>query len=176
VPPAVAAGRHAAFRDAFMTLSRWVPDCFETRAGFRTLQSDVNTIATADEWAIAAWAAHSDRTDRAESDAPAGSVDSFSFVHIMVFHPPIDDGRRAATEGAKRLGKLRAGLRLGYRRRRQVSVTYVPPTRDAAPWHFGSDSDPYRALAPMSPDEGAALARALQSSWLDRLTRDIWHG
>jgi hypothetical protein len=171
VPADLAAGRHAAFRDAFMTLSRWVPDYFETRAGFRSLKAD--TIASADEWAIAAWACpeqgRGEHVDR---------VDTFSFVHVMVFHPPIDDGRSAAAEGAARLGRLRAGLALGYRRRRHVSVTYVPGMleRDTRPWHFGSDSDPYRALTPMPPDEGAALARALQSSWLDRLTKDIWHG
>jgi hypothetical protein len=94
----------------------------------------------------------------------------------MVFHPPIEDGRSAAAEGARRLGTLRAGLRLGYRRRRHASVTYVPLDRDTRPWHFGSDSDPYRALTPMPSDDGAALAGALQSSWLDRLTKDIWHG
>ena len=178
VPADLAAGRHAAFRDAFMTLSRWLPDYFETRAGFRPLRDDANTIASADEWAIAAWAAHVDGDDRAGTDTPKGSVDSFSFVHVMVFHPPIEDGRRAAAEGARRLGTLRAGLRLGYRRRRHASVTYVPGTldRDPRPWHFGSDADPYRALTPMPSDSGAALAAALQSSWLDRLTKDIWHG
>jgi hypothetical protein len=164
LPPDVAVGRHAAFRDAFMTLSRWVPDYFETRAGFRPLR--VDTIASPDEWAIAAWRAHVDH------------VDGFSFVHVMVFHPPIDEGRSAAAEGARRLGRLRAGLRLGYRRRRHASVTYVPGNldRDTRPWHFGSDSDPYRALTPVPSEDGAALARALQSSWLDRLTKDIWHG
>ena len=163
LPTDLAAGRHRAFRDAFLTLSRWVPDYFETRAGFRPLSAD--TIANADEWAIAAWAAHVDR------------VESFSFVHVMVFHSPIDDGRSAAAEGAARLGRLRAGLHLGYRRRRQVSVTYVPGQldRDTRRWHFGSDSDPYCPLTPM-PFEGAALARALQSSWLDRLTKEVWHG
>ena len=186
VPPDVTAGRHAAFRDAFITLSRWVPDYFETRAGFRPLRADVNAIASPDEWAIAAWAspersrgaAPLDRDKPAGSDAPAGSVDGFSFVHVMVFHPLIGDGRNAAAEGAARLGRLRAGLRLGYRRRRHASVTYVPGTfdRDTRPWHFGSDSDPYRALTPAPSDDGAALARALQSSWLDRLTKDIWHG
>ena len=102
----------------------------------------------------------------------------FSFVHVMVFHPPIDNARGAAAEGAERLGRLRAGLRLGYRRRRHASVTYVPGKldRDTRPWHFGSDSDPYRALTPTPSQDGAALARALQSSWLDRLTKDIWHG
>jgi hypothetical protein len=173
VAPDVPVGRHAAFRDAFLTLSRWVPDYFETRAGFRPLREDSNTIANADEWAIAAWAS---------PDAPAGSIDGFSFVHVMVFHPPVHindgDGRSAAAEGARRLGRLRAGLRLGYRRRRHVSVTYVPGKldRDTRPWHFGSDSDPYRALTPTPSEGGAALARALQSSWLDRLTKDIWHG
>ena len=176
--PISAVGRHAAFRDAFMTLSRWVPDYFETRAGFRPLRADPNTIATADEWAIAAWAAHVDLDERVESDTPKGSVDNFSFVHVMVFHPPIEDGRRAAAEGARRLGTLRAGLGLGYRRRRHASVTYVPGTldRDPRPWHFGSDADPYRALTPMPSDSGAALASALQSAWLDRLTKDIFHG
>jgi hypothetical protein len=163
LPADMTAGRHAEFRDAFMTLLRWVPDYFERRAGFRSLGAD--RIANADEWAIAAWAAHVDR------------VDSFSFVHVMLFHPPIDDGINAGAEGAARLGRLRAGLGLGYRRRRHVSVTYVPGRldRDTRPWHFGSDSDPYRPLRPVSSD-GAALARALQSSWLDRLTKDIWHG
>jgi hypothetical protein len=104
----------------------------------------------------------------------------------MLFHPPIEDapfdvaqGRRgAAAEGARRLGTLRAGLGLGYRRRRHVSVTYVPGNldRDPRPWRFGSDADPYRALTPMPSDDSAALARALQSSWLDRLTKDIFHG
>jgi hypothetical protein len=96
----------------------------------------------------------------------------------MVFHPPIEEGRSAAAEGARRLGTLRAGLHLGYRRRRHASVTYVPDKRDrdTLPWHFGSDSDPYRALTPMPSDSDAALARALQSSWLARLTKDIWHG
>jgi hypothetical protein len=186
LPPEMAAGRHAAFRDTFMTLSRWVPDYFETRAGFRALQADPNTIASADEWTIAAWAAYGGQDERAGSDAPTGSIDpstslgtgSFSFVHVMVFHPPIDDVRSAAAEGAARLGRLRAGLRLGYRRRRHASVTYVPGKldRDTRPWHFGSDSDPYRALTPSPSEGGAALARALQSSWLDRLTKDIWHG
>jgi hypothetical protein len=175
VPADLAAGRHAAFRDAFMTLSRWVPDYFETRAGFRPLRADPSSIASADEWAIAAWV---DRDERAGSDTPKESVDSFSFVHVMVFHPPIEDGRSAAEEGARRLGTLRAGLRLGYRRRRHASVTYVPGKldRDTRPWHFGSDSDPYRTLTAMPSDDGAALAGALQSSWLDRLTKDIWHG
>jgi hypothetical protein len=178
VPSDVPPGRHAAFRDAFMTVSRWVPDYFETRAGFRPLRADTDTIASTDEWAIAAWAAHIDSDEGAGSNAPAGSIDGFSFVHVMVFHPPIDEGRSAATEGARRLGRLRAGFRLGYRRRRHASVTYVPGKfdRDTRPWHFGSDSDPYRALTATAPEDGAALARALQSSWLDRLTRDIWHG
>ena len=166
VPADLASGRHAAFRDAFITLSRWVPDYFETRAGFRPFPADPNAIAGVDEWVMAAWAAHVDRAD------------SFSFVHVMVFHPPIEDAQSAVAEGARRLGRLRAGLRLGYRRRRDASVTYVPGTsdRDPRPWHFGSDSDPYRALAPKPSDNGAGLAAALQSSWLDRLTKDIWHG
>jgi hypothetical protein len=181
VPADLAGGRHATFRDAFMTLSRWVPNYFETRAGFRPLRADPKTIASADEWAIAAWACPEqgrevDRDERAGSDTSKGFVDSFSFVHVMVFHPPIEDGRNAAAEGARRLGTLRAGLRLGYRRRRHASVTYVPLDRDTRAWHFGSDSDPYRPLTPMPFDDGAALAGALQSSWLDRLTRDIWHG
>jgi hypothetical protein len=186
VPADLAGGRHAAFRDAFMTLSRWIPDYFETRAGFRPLRADPNTIASADEWAIAAWAcpeqgrgaAHVDPDQRAESDRPKGAVDSFSFVHVMVFHPPIEDVRRAAAESARRLGTLRAGLGLGYRRRRHASVTYVPGQlhHDTRPWHFGSDADPYRALTPRPSDDGAALASALQSAWLDRLTKDIFHG
>jgi hypothetical protein len=175
-PPEVPAGRHAAFRDAFMTLSRWVPDYFETRAGFRPLRGGANTIANAEEWAIAAWAAHADRDERAGSDAPTGSVDGFSFVHVMVFHPLIDDAPRAAAEGAERLGRLRAGLRIGYRRRRHASVTYVPLDGDTRPWRFGSDADPWRALMSTPSENGVALARAVQSSWLDRLTRDIWHG
>lgn len=182
VPPETAAGRHADFRDAFMTLSRWVPAYFETRAGFQSLRSDTNTVANADEWTIAAWAANIDPS----TALGAGTVDSFSFVHVMVFHPPIDDERSAAAEGAARLGRLRAGLRLGYRRRRHATVTYVPgPStlpgagkldRDTRPWYFGSDSDPYRALTSTPSQDGASLARALQSSWLDRLTKDIWHG
>ena len=164
VPTEMAAGRHADFRDAFMTLSRWVPDYFETRAGFRELRAETATPANADEWAIAAWTAH------------ARQADGFSFVHVMVFHPPIDERRGPAAAGAERLGRLRAGLHLGYRRRRHASVTYVPLDRDGRPWHFGSDSDPYRALMPTPSQSGASLARSLQSSWLDRLTKEIWHG
>jgi hypothetical protein len=176
MPADVAAGPHAAFRDAFMTLSRWVPDYFETRTGFRPLRQDPNTIASTDEWTIAAW------TDALTG--MTGTIDRFSFVHVMLFHPAIED-ERATAEAAARLGRLRAGLRLGYRRRRHVSVTYVPgPStllgagavdRDTRLWHFGSDSDPYRALTPTPLEDGTALARALQSSWLDRLTRNIWH-
>jgi hypothetical protein len=166
---------------------------------FHSAALRADTIASADEWAIAAWACpeprrgadHVDRDEETGSVAPKESADSFSFVHVMVFHPPIEDGpfdvapfgdaqgrRSAAAEGARRLGTLRAGLGLGYRRRRHASVTYVPGThdRDTRRWHFGSDSDPYRALTPMPSDDGAALAGALQSSWLDRLTKDIWHG
>jgi hypothetical protein len=173
VPAHMAASRHETFRDAFMTLSRWVPEYFETRAGFRPLRAD--TLASADEWTLAAWSAHADRD--AGSDKPTASVAGFSFVHVMVFHPLIDDGPSAAADGARRLGRLRASLGLGYRRRRHASVTYVPGKLDRGrPWRFGSDSDPYRALTPAPPDDGAALARALQSSWLDRLTKDIWHG
>ena len=165
IAPGAAAGPHAAFRDAFMTLSRWVPDYFETRAGFRPLRMDADIVASADAWTVAAWSANVER------------VDGFSFVHVMVFHPPIDEGRGAAADGARRLGRLRAALGLGYRRRRHASVTYVPGTadRDTRPWHVGSDSDPYHALTP-PPGDAAALARALQSSWLERLTKDIWHG
>ena len=165
VPPHMAAAPHADFRDAFMTLSRWLPDYFETRKGFEALRAD--STASPDEWVVAAWNAH------------ACPVDGFSFVHVMLFHPPIEEGRVAAADGAARLGRLRAGLRLGYRRRRHATVTYVPGRldrdRDTRPWHFGTDADPYRPLTPRA-DEGAALARVLQSAWLDRLTKDIWHG
>jgi hypothetical protein len=176
VPPDVPAVRHAEFRDAFMTLARWVPDYFETRAGFRPLGIDADSIATDEEWAIAAF--HGNQDDRPGSDGRVELIDRFSFVHVMVFQSPIDEPRGTAAKAAERLGRLRAGLRLGYRRRRQVSVTYVPgtPDRDPGTWHFGSDADPYRALTPRAPEDGAALARALQSSWLDRLTKDIWHG
>jgi hypothetical protein len=163
----MAAGGHLPFRDAFMTLSRWVPDYFETRAGFRPLRVDAN--ASADDWAIAAWAG-------ADAGRGASHVDGFSFVHVMMFHPLIDNVRGVAAEAAERLGRLRAGLRLGYRRRRHVSVTYVPFDRDPRPWHFGSDSDPYRVLKSTPSPDSAALARDLQVSWLDRLTKDIWHG
>lgn len=175
VPRHLAAAPHAAFRDAFMTLSRWVPDYFETRKGFEPLRLD--TIASAEEWAVAAWGAHVQGDARDGFRTPTGSVDGFSFVHVMVFHPIIDSGRDAAAQGARRLGTLRAGLRIGYRRRRHASITYVParPDRDTRPWHFGTDSDPYRPITPPS-DDAAALARVLQSSWLDRLTKDIWHG
>jgi hypothetical protein len=174
VPSDVPTTRHADFRDAFMTLARWVPDYFETRAGFRPLRTGTDTIANDEEWAVAAFHAHA----RAGSDAPTELFDRFSFVHVMVFQPPEDDARRAAAEGSARLGRLRAGLRLGYGRRRHASVTYVPGKldRDSRRWYFGSDSDPYREIMPTPPDDGAALARALQSSWLDRLTKDIWHG
>ncbi len=163
VPRERADSAHLVFRDAFMTLARWVPDYFETRAGFRALRID--TPVNVDEWIVAAGAAH------------AGDVDRFSVVHVMVFRPPIEDVSGAAANGAARLGRLRAGLTLGYRRRRHVSVTYVPghSSRDSGSWHFGSDSDPYRGVAPPAAD-GASLARSLQSSWLDRLTKDIWHG
>jgi hypothetical protein len=175
VPADAAAGTHAAFRDTFMTMARWVPEYFETRAGFRPLAPDA-PIASADAWTVAAWAAYMDK-----------SIDSFSFVHVMVFHPPIEDTRgslpaeasgegRAATGAARRLGRLHAGLRLGYGRRRHATVTYVPDDSHTGPWRFGSDADPYRAITPAAAGAGAALARALQSSWLDRLTRDIWHG
>ena len=167
VPHDRADSAHAIFRDAFMTLARWIPDYFETRAGFRALGIDTpgNVDEWVDEWIVAAGGAH------------VGDIDRFSFVHVMVFRPPIEDASGAAADGAGRLGRLRAGLRLGYRRRRHVSVTYVPghASRDARSWHFGSDSDPYRGLAPSAAD-GAALARALQTTWLDRLTKDIWHG
>ena len=148
VPPDMAAGRHADFRDAFMTLSRWVPDYFETRAGFRPLRSETKPIASADEWAVAAWAA-SHRSSRRLEAGPstslgAGQVEGFSFVHVMVFHPPIDDPRGAAAEGAARLGRLRAGLRLGYRRRRHVSVTYVPGKLDWAATRGRGTSAPIR--------------------------------
>ena len=194
VPPDVPVGRHADFRDAFLTLARWVPDYFETRAGFRPLRTDTAAIANDEEWAIAAWACpehsrgacpehsrgvgHLDDNQRARSDALTELVDRFSFVHVMVFQQPIHDPRSALEAGAARLGRLRAGLRLGYSRRRQASVTYVPGKldHDSRTWHFGSDSNPYRALTPTPPDDGAALARALQSSWLNRLTKDIWHG
>jgi hypothetical protein len=164
VPPEQADRPHAAFRDAFMTLARWVPGYFETRAGFTPLRIDVD--ASVDDWIAAAGAAH------------AGAIDRFSFVHVAVFRPPIEVGRAAAAHGATRLGRLRAALRLGYRRRRHVSVTYVPGGvhRDARPWHFGSDADPYHALLPAPSQDAASLARALQMAWLDRLTRDIWHG
>jgi hypothetical protein len=173
VPVELAANRHETFRDAFLTLSRWVPEYFERRAGFRPLRAD--GIASADEWTLAAWSAYADR--QAGSDTPAASVAGFSFVHVMVFHPSIEDGPNAAADGARRLGTLRAGLGLGYRRRCHASVTYVPGKLDRGrSWRYGSDSDPYRALTPASSDDGAVLARALQSSWLDRLIKDIWHG
>jgi hypothetical protein len=178
VPPEMAAGRHAAFRDAFMTLARWVPDYFETRNGFRPLRTE--TIANAEEWALAAWACPEGHRGAApeghRGTAPAGQVEGFSFVHVMVFHPVVDEGPGAAADAAARLGRLRAGLGLGYRRRRHASVTYVPLDRDARPWRFGSDSDPCRTLTPAQSGGDAALARTLQSSWLDRLTKDIWHG
>jgi hypothetical protein len=172
VPSDLASRPHAAFRDAFMTLARWVPGYFETRAGFRPLRIDSH--ANAGEWAIAAWTSHVD----ASTPLEASQVESFSFVHVMTFHPPLDTPRGAAADAAERLGRLRAGLRLGYRRGRHASVTYVPGEneRDTRPWHFGSDSDPYRALTPARSQNAGSLARELQSSWLDRLTRDIWHG
>ena len=76
------------------------------------------------------------------------------------------------------LDRLRAAEEEDEVRRRHATITYVPDAHDRGTrsWHFGSDSDPYRALTPVPSDEGAALARALQSSWLDRLTKEIWHG
>jgi hypothetical protein len=101
-------------------------------------------------------------------------MERFSFVHIMVFHPSIGVERGAQT--ARRLGTLRAGLRLGYHPRRQASITYVSSDGDPGAWHLGSDREPYRALASPSAEDGAALSRQLQTSWLDLLTKEIWHG
>jgi hypothetical protein len=172
VPAHLTAAPHAAFRDAFMTLTRLLPGYFETRKGFEPLRTDA--VASAAEWAIAA---HVARDERDESGRPIGSLDGFSFVHVMVFLPLIDNERNAVADAARRLGTLRAGLRLGYGRRRHASITYVPCTRDhdVRSWHVGTDADPYRALTPAS-DDGAALARLLESAWLERLTKDIWHG
>jgi hypothetical protein len=155
-----------------MTLTRLLPDYFETRKRFEALRTD--DVASAAEWAIAA---HVGRDERDESGRPIGSLDGFSFVHVMVFLPLIDGARNAAADAARQLGTFRAGLRLGYGRRRHVSVTYVPCTRDrdVRSWHFGTDADPYGALTPSS-DDSAALARLLESAWLDGLTKGIWHG
>jgi hypothetical protein len=179
VPPERADSAHVIFRDAFMTLARWVPDYFETRAGFHALRID--TPANVDEWIVAAGGAHASPPTSLgagpSTSLGTSDVERFSFLHIMVFSPPSEDAANAAADGARRLGRLRAGLRIGYRRRRHVSVTYVPDhtSRDTRSWHFGSDSDPYRGVAPAAAD-GAALARALQTTWLDRLTKEILHG
>jgi hypothetical protein len=172
VPAHLASAPHETFRDAFMTLTRLLPDYFETRKGFVPLRTDA--VASDAEWAIAA---HVGRDERDGRGRPMGSLEGFSFVHVMVFLPLIDNERSAAAEAARQLGTLRAGLRLGYGRRRHASVTYVPCTRDrdARSWHFGTDADPYRALTPVA-DDGAALARLLESAWLERLTKGIWHG
>jgi len=170
---------HEAFRRGFLTLLRWLPDYFDTRAGFRSLTG--GPFAGPDDWAVAAWAANaSQREPSGSTTSNAGpnqlaGMERFSFVHVMVFHPSLA-GARAHAEGARRLGTLRAGLRLGYHPRRHASVTYVSPDGDPAPWRFGSDADPYRVLASPAAQEGETLSRQLQTAWLDRLTKDIWHG
>jgi hypothetical protein len=177
-PEVVASPTHESFRSAFLTLLRWLPDYFDTRSGFRSLGIDPS--ASADQWAAAAWAANAGHTGSASASPEPRTrqpapMERFSFVHIMVFHPSIGRGPAARSDGARRLGALRAGLRLGYHARRHASVTYVSGDQEPAAWHFGSDSDPYRPLASPSADEGAALARQIQAAWLDRLTKDIWH-
>jgi hypothetical protein len=178
-PEVVATPQHESFRSAFLTLLRWLPDYFDTRSGFRSLGIDPS--ASADRWAVAAWAAHAGHAHAVPAPPSASStsqpapMERFSFVHIMVFHPSIGRGPAARSDGARRLGALRAGLRLGYHARRHASVTYVSSDHEPAAWHFGTDSDPHRSLVSPSLEEGAALARQLQTAWLDRLTKDIWH-
>ena len=173
VPADMAARRHETFRDAFMTLSRWVPDYFETRAGFRPLRAD--TLASADEWTLAAWSAHVDR------DAGSRQADGIGRrLLVRARHGVSPAYRRRARRG----GRRRETARKTSRESRPRLPAPAPrerhlragQSRSRRPWHFGSDSDPYRALTPAPSDDGAALARALQSSWLDRLTKDIWHG
>ena len=57
---------------------------------------------------------------------PTGSVDSFSFVHVMVFHPPIDDGARRGGEGAATARKASRGSPARLPPPAPRVVTYVP--------------------------------------------------
>jgi hypothetical protein len=162
LPAQYAAGGATQFRDAFVTLLRWLPDYFDTRTGFRPL--GVPPSLTIEQWAAAAWAA---------SVGPHTTpIERFSFVHVMMFHPSMGTEPGTHAAGARRLGTLRAGLRLGYSPRRHTSVTYVSGDGERPAWHYGAGSDPYRLLA----GDGAALARHVQAAWLDQLTKEIWHG
>jgi hypothetical protein len=163
LPADLASGGAQAFRRAFVTVLRWLPDYFDTRAGFRAI--GIKPSASPEQWAVGAWAAN--------AEPRVAPMERFSFVHVMVFHPSMGMESGAHAAGAKRLGTLRAGLRLGYSPRRHTSVTYVSGDGDRTPWHFGAGTDPYRALA---AGDGGALSRQLQATWLDQLTREIWHG
>jgi hypothetical protein len=156
----------------------WLPGYLDERAPSRPVSA--GDVQEPEQWAAAAWHSQRDHPrwgdeDREPSDGSAAEISAsrFSFVHVMLVLPStaLQPGGEAGL-----LGRLQGELGLGSSPRRNVSLTYVPPSVAPAGWSFCSRGAPLEDVH--LPDRSAGgwrdLAGALERVWLDRLTREVW--
>jgi hypothetical protein len=182
---ALAHERHEPFRREFLSALGWLPDFVEQRAGFEPLKSRLpeTVAASGPEWLSAALRQQVDRpAEHGEnllrlpwhSERRVTLADRFSFVHVIAFVPATE--KDASNKSAFLPGRLRSMFGFGAHPRRSVSVAYIPRLLDAGGWGVRSLSDGYHALVDRPQYAPESLAAALQGWWLERLTREIWHG
>ncbi|MGE3267761.1 MAG: hypothetical protein AB7P40_03365 [Chloroflexota bacterium] len=132
------------------------------------------------------------RRQRARNGRPAGSgaaaeatpVDSFAYVHVMLFLPAsLRPGLNGGLETAGSvIGELRSRLGLGSRPDRHVSITWVPEDLGTpTDWVVDARGRIGQVLAdPDEPDLAALdeheLAGRLVTTWLRQITEDLSGG
>ena len=176
-----------AFRKEFLTALGWLPSFLDRRdppaplsttavpLPSRRLPAEKQYRALA-AWASNAWSAQREH-DRWQEGQPTASkrlaYDRFSVVHLMLFLPA-----RAKPQKSFSLADLGGRLGLGRQAGQNLSVTWVPERLHAGSgWRF--DARGKAGLNLFSPSEerleGSRIVERLVSTWLDQLTREIWH-
>lgn len=168
-----------AYRGEFLSALRWLPSFLDTRDGHVPAKEANGSakkktgIEELKTWAYSAWS----KQMRKIADSP--DMDTFSFVHVMVFLPSHLADSRESLEDSSHLGPLFKGFRIGNRPGRNVSITWTPDkTEDLGQWAFAARE---RAVTPLFPSGDLQtgenkIAGKIVGTWYNQWIREIWLG
>ncbi len=184
----------AAYRSGFLAALGWLPSFLDIRSRYQPLQYSQagggigsDDLSPAMQWACAAWKDQS----LLRSGKKTADIDTFSFVHVLLFLPAETRAPGAETENEPEphlpphanLARLHRGMNFPRLPGRSTMIVRVPQNlQDTAQWSVERPNQRDPRLFSTAPHQSAGkvswetISGRLVQVWLEHLMEETWNG